>query len=81
MKAKLLGVLGVIGASFGVVASNVLAAADQTVLDAASTTATTIKENVSGAITANIDVILITGVLILTIVVIWKFAKRFVSGR
>ena len=51
--------------------------------DVASTTAslsTTLKENVFGAITANIGTIVLIGALILGIGIIWKLVKRF-TGR
>lgn len=52
--------------------------------DVASTTAgltATIRDNIVGAVTANISTMVVAGVLILSILVIWRLAKRFVSGR
>ena len=58
-----------------------LAAADQAVLDAASTTANALTENVMGALTANLPVIVTTGAAVLVIFFVWRLVKRFIGGR
>ena len=80
-KNKMFAIGSAVVGGLSLFASNVFAAADEDVLAAASTTALTIKENVVGAITENIATILVGGVLILVILVVWRFSKRFVSGR
>ena len=57
------------------------AAADADITAAASSTATTIKENVMESITTVLPIVLIAGVTILVVNLVWRFSKRFVSGR
>lgn len=82
LKSKLYATGGAIGAFAMALYGGVAHAAVDA--DVASTTAgltTTIRDNVVGAITANISTMVVAGVLILSILVIWRLAKRFVSGR
>lgn len=81
MKARLVALCGAVVGGLSLLAGNAFAAADADVLTAASTTAVTIKDNVTGAISGNIATILIAGVLILVILLVWRFSKRFISGR
>jgi hypothetical protein len=74
-KNKIVASLSFLGS---LISTSVFAAADADVLAAGSSAATTIKENVMGVLTANIPVILIAGVFILSVMVIWRMGKRFV---
>lgn len=73
--------LGVLTALGGTLASNAFAAVDADVASSTASIVTTLKENISGVITANIANIVIVGVLIFSITFIWRLAKRFMSGR
>jgi heme/copper-type cytochrome/quinol oxidase subunit 2 len=57
------------------------AAADQDVLDVASTTANALKDNILGVLSANIGTILTVGISVLAIYFIWRFGKRMIGGR
>lgn len=57
------------------------AAADQDVIDAATTTASTMKENLTGAIIPSLPYLIAAGILVLAIVVVWRLGKSFVRGR
>lgn len=57
------------------------AAADQDVIDAATSTATTMKENLVDSISAALPIVIIAGVLVLAIFVVWRLGRRFVGGR
>lgn len=78
MKTKILG--GLTAFALALMATPIFAAADQDVLDAASSTAATLKDNAMGAVTANLPVLIITGVLIVSVLIIWRLFKRF-TGR
>ena len=56
----------------------VFAAADEDVLGAGATMAQTIQDNVMGVLSANLPVIILAGVFILSVTVIWRMGKRFV---
>jgi len=66
---------------FDLFVSTAYGAVDADIASSTATLATTIKDNVVGAVTANMSTIVIAGVLILSILIIWRLAKRFVSGR
>lgn len=79
---KVKGYMYVLAGALGLTVAGLSHAAVDT--DVASTTAsivTTLKENISGVITANIANIVIVGVLIFSITFVWKLAKRFMSGK
>jgi hypothetical protein len=59
--------------------SNVFAAVDPDVASTTGMVVDTMKENVTGAITANIANIVIVGVIIFSITFIWKLARRFMK--
>jgi len=78
IKAKILSAMTAGSALFmGLVAH---AAVDADVSTAASTTIATFKENVAGVITANIANIVIVGVILLSVTLVWRLARRFVGG-
>lgn len=82
LKMRVAQVCGTVAAlTAGATAMFAKAAVDPDVASTTASLALTIKDNVVGAITANISTIVIGGVLILSILVIWRFSKRFVSGR
>lgn len=58
-------------------ASNTFAAVDPDVASTTQTLVTTMKENVTGVITANISNIVIVGVIIFSLTFVWKLARRF----
>ena len=53
------------------------AAVDPDVASTTQTLVSTMKENVTGAITANIANIVIVGVIIFSLTFIWRLSKRF----
>lgn len=58
-------------------ASSTFAAVDPDVASTTQTLVTTMKENVTGVITANISNIVIVGVIIFSLTFVWKLARRF----
>jgi len=77
MFKKLFGILLSVG-SFAVGAS-AFAAADSDVLTAASTTITTLKDNILGVITANIGLIAICAAALVAILVVYRLLRRMVG--
>jgi len=69
--------LAVIGGAM--VGTNVFAAVDPDVASTTSMVVSTMKENISGVITANIANIVIVGVIIFSIGFVWKLARRFMK--
>jgi len=59
--------------------SSAFAAVDPDVVSTTATVVDTMKENVTGAITANIANIVIVGVIIFSITFIWRLARRFMK--
>jgi len=57
------------------------AAADADVVALATTTATTLKENILGALTAILPIALLVGVSIIAVYFAWNFVKRMARGR
>jgi len=47
----------------------------------ATTTATTLKENILGALTAILPIALLVGVSIIAVYFAWNFVKRMARGR
>jgi hypothetical protein len=60
---------------------NAFAAVDADVASTSQTVVTTLKENVTGIITANIANIVIVGVIIFGVLFVWKLSKKIMSGR
>lgn len=60
-------------------ASNAFAAVDADVAATSKSVVGTMKENVTGVITANISDIVIVGVIIFSLGFIWKLSKRFMK--
>lgn len=72
--------IGAFGLALGtalLVGPTVSAAVDPAVASTTEIVVDTMKENVTGAITANIANIVIVGVIIFSIGFIWKLARRF----
>lgn len=59
--------------------SSVYAAVDPEVASSTNIVVTTMKENISGVISANISNIVIVGVIIFSIGFVWKLARRFMK--
>jgi hypothetical protein len=59
--------------------SNAFAAVDPDVASTTETVVVTMKDNITGVITANISQIVIVGVIILSIGFIWRLGKRFMK--
>jgi len=59
--------------------SNAFAAVDADVASSTEIVVTTMKENITGVITANIANIVIVGVIIFSIGFVWKLARRFMK--
>lgn len=78
--SKLAALAVVLGAGLAFAKSS-FAAVDADVASTTASIVTTLKENISGVITANIANIVIVGVLVFSILFIWRLAKRFMSGR
>ncbi len=57
------------------------AAADADVVALATTTATTLKENILGALTGILPIALLVGVSIIAVYFAWNFVKRMARGR
>lgn len=57
--------------------SSAFAAVDPDVASTTETLVTTMKENVTGVITANIANIVIVGVIIFSLTFVWRLARRF----
>lgn len=57
--------------------SNVFAAVDPAVASSTALVVDTMKENVTGVITANIANIVIVGVIIFSLTFVWRLARRF----
>ncbi|OGF25109.1 hypothetical protein A2531_01775 [Candidatus Falkowbacteria bacterium RIFOXYD2_FULL_34_120] len=76
--AVLAFVLALVGGllSFG---GSALAAVDPSVSSTTGMVVDTMKENVTGVITANIANIVIVGVIIFSIGFVWKLARRFMK--
>jgi hypothetical protein len=60
---------------------NAFAAVDADVASTTASVVSTMKENLTGVITANIANIVIVAVLVLSITFVWRLAKRFIGGR
>jgi len=75
-KAKVLAVAFALAGGL-LIGSSVFAAVDPDVTATTATVVDTMKENVTGAITANIANIVIVGVIIFSITFIWRLARRF----
>lgn len=60
---------------------NAFAAVDPDVASTSQTVVTTLKENVTGIITANIANIVIVGVIVFGVLFVWKLSKKIMSGR
>ncbi len=59
--------------------SNAFAAVDPDVASTSALVVDTMKENVTGVITANIANIVIVGVIIFSIGFVWKLSRRFMK--
>lgn len=81
LSAKLMGVATAVGVGATALAGKVFAAVDPDIASSTQSLAETVKENVVGAITANLPTIVIAGVLVLSIGIIWNMIKRFSRGR
>jgi hypothetical protein len=57
------------------------AAADADVIALATTTATTLKDNILGALTEVLPIALLVGASIVVVYFSWKFVKRMINGR
>ena len=60
-------------------ASNAFAAVDPDVASTTQQVVGTMKENVTGVITTNINQIVIVGVIIFSLSFIWRLARRFMK--
>lgn len=60
-------------------ASNAFAAVDPDVAATSKNLVGTMKENVTGVITANISDIVIVGVIIFSLTFVWKLSKKFMK--
>jgi len=77
VKSKTLALsLAVGGLLFG---SSAFAAVDPAVSSTTAIVVDTMKENITGVITANIANIVIVGVIIFSIGFVWKLARRFMK--
>jgi len=72
--------LAVVG-SMVAVGNKAFAAVDADVASTSQTVVTTLKENVTGIITANIANIVIVGVIVFGVMFVWKLSKKIMSGR
>ena len=72
--------LAVIGGT-AALGGRAFAAVDPDVASTSQTVVTTLKENVTGIITANISNIVIVGVIIFGVLFIWKLSKKIMSGK
>lgn len=58
-------------------ASSVFAAVDPDVASTTQQLVSTMKENVTGVITTNINQIVVVGVIIFSLTFVWRLARRF----
>lgn len=77
-KAKI-GALSLAIASGVFAASSAFAAVDPDVAATSKSLVGTMKENVTGVITANISDIVIVGVIIFSLSFVWKLSKKFMK--
>jgi hypothetical protein len=61
--------------------ASAFAAADADVLNAASTTVNSLKENIVAIINNNISNLVVVGALTLAIFLSWRLIRRFAGGR
>ncbi len=79
VNTKILGIsLGIAGGA-SLFVSKVSAAVDPDVASTSAMVADTMKENVTGIISANVGKIVIVGVIIFSIGFTWKLARRFMK--
>lgn len=78
LKSKVVAV-GIATVALLGIAQSAFAAADADVLSAASTTVNTLKENIFGAITANIGTIAVIAGILVTIMVIYRLLRRMIG--
>lgn len=71
-------VLGVVAGTMAL-GSSVYAAVDPEVASSSNIVVTTLKDNITGVINANIANIVIVGVIIFSIGFVWKLARRFMK--
>lgn len=79
-QVKMVALFVAIGAGL-VSGLNAFAAVDSDVASTTASVVSTMKENLTGVITANIANIVIVAVLVLSITFVWRLAKRFIGGR
>ncbi|MDO8261263.1 MAG: hypothetical protein Q7T50_07290 [Candidatus Magasanikbacteria bacterium] len=77
--AKIMALSLVILGGVSIFGTNALAAVDPDVTATTGLVVTTMKENITGVITANIASIVIVGVIIFSIGFVWKLTRRFMK--
>ena len=78
-KAKIVSLSLAVAGGVLALGSNAFAAVDPDVASTTETIVVTMKDNITGVITANIGQIVIVGVIILSIGFVWKLGKRFMK--
>lgn len=78
-KAKIIALSLAILGGVSIFGSNAFAAVDPDVTATTGLVVTTMKENITGVITANIASIVIVGVIIFSIGFVWKLTRRFMK--
>lgn len=80
-KNKVLSVMALIGAGVLSLGVKVFAAVDPDVASTSAGVVNTMKENISGVISANISNIVIVGVMLFSISFVWRLARKFMGGK
>lgn len=80
-KMKILSVATAIGAGALTLGANAFAAVDPDVASTSASVVTTLKENITGVLSANLSNIVVVGVMLFSIGFVWKLARRFMGGK
>lgn len=81
-KIKMLGIgLGTTLGSLALGISSTFAASDPDIINAATTTAETIRDNVIDSVIPALPYAVAAGVFFIVIFAVWRMTKRFASGR
>ncbi|MEI7498697.1 MAG: hypothetical protein WCK11_05480 [Candidatus Falkowbacteria bacterium] len=81
IKAKIWSVAALVGAGALALGSHAFAAVDADIASTSASVVTTLKENITGVLTANLSNIVIVGVMLFSIGFVWRLARRFMGGH
>jgi ABC-type lipopolysaccharide export system ATPase subunit len=81
IKTKILSIAAIIGAGALALGSHVFAAVDPDVASTSQSVVTTLKDNITGVLIANLPNIVIVGVMLFSIGFVWRLARHFMGGH